>query len=197
MKLGDGAADIKPIAHLYKTQVYALAEHLGVPESVRSRPSTTDTYSLPQSQEEFYFSLPHQRMDLCLYGKNNGVPVDEIAEAADLTVEQVERVFRDIDQKTTRTAADCRNPVGGDGGADPRGERPAPLLDTSTGSNQRLSNRSPYRSSKSRDPRDAGHVDADPDQRQRRRLGDHANQLGRRRASPARSGDRGRRPGRH
>ena len=57
VKLGDGAADIKPIAHLYKTQVYALAEYLGVPENIRSRPSTTDTYSLPQSQEEFYFSL--------------------------------------------------------------------------------------------------------------------------------------------
>jgi NAD+ synthase len=99
VKLGDGAADVKPIAHLYKSQVYQLAEHLGVPEEIRSRPSTTDTYSLPQSQEEFYFSLPYQPMDLCLLGKNNGVPIDEIAAAADLTTEQVVRVFRDIDQK--------------------------------------------------------------------------------------------------
>jgi NAD+ synthase len=103
VKLGDGAADVKPIAHLYKSQVYALAEHLGVPEEIRSRPSTTDTYSLPQSQEEFYFSLPYQRMDLCLFGKNNGVPVGEIAQATDLTVEQVHRVFRDIDQKRATT----------------------------------------------------------------------------------------------
>lgn len=104
VKLGDGAADVKPIAHLYKTQVYALAEYLGVPEEIRSRPSTTDTYSLPQSQEEFYFSLPYQRMDLCLYGKNNGVPVERIAAAAGLTVEQVNRVFRDIEQKRKTTA---------------------------------------------------------------------------------------------
>jgi NAD+ synthase len=103
VKLGDGAADVKPIAHLYKTQVYALAEYLGVPEEIRTRPSTTDTYSLPQSQEEFYFSLPHHRMDLCLYGKNNGLPVEEVAEAAGLTVEQVERVYRDIDQKRATT----------------------------------------------------------------------------------------------
>ncbi len=68
VKLGDGAADVKPIAHLYKSQVYALAAHLGVPEEIRSRRPTTDTYSLPQSQEEFYFSLPYQLMDLCLYG---------------------------------------------------------------------------------------------------------------------------------
>ena len=60
VKLGDGSADVKPIAHLYKSQVYALAEHLGVPEEIRTRPSTTDTYSLPQSQEEFYFSLPYE-----------------------------------------------------------------------------------------------------------------------------------------
>ncbi|GAA1376044.1 MULTISPECIES: NAD(+) synthase [Catellatospora] len=99
VKLGDGSADVKPIAHLYKTQVYQLADHLGVPADISARPSTTDTYSLPQSQEEFYFSLPYQRMDLCLYGLNNGVPVDAVAEAVGLTSEQVLRVYRDIDQK--------------------------------------------------------------------------------------------------
>ena len=103
VKLGDGSADIKPIAHLYKSQVYAMAEYLGVPESIRTRPPTTDTYSLPQSQEEFYFSLPYREMDLCLYGKNNGVPRDQIAGAVGLTVEQVDRVFRDIDQKRMTT----------------------------------------------------------------------------------------------
>ncbi|NYF99025.1 NAD+ synthase [Janibacter cremeus] len=103
VKLGDGAADIKPIAHLYKCQVYALAEHLGVPEQIRTRPSTTDTYSLPQSQEEFYFSLPHERMDLCLYGKNNDVPKEEVAAASGLTMEQLDRVYRDIDQKRRAT----------------------------------------------------------------------------------------------
>jgi NAD+ synthase len=103
VKLGDGSADVKPIAHLYKSQVYALAEYLGIPEEIRSRLPTTDTYPMPQSQEEFYFSLPYALMDLCLYGKNNGVPVDDIALATGLTVEQVKRVFRDIDQKRNTT----------------------------------------------------------------------------------------------
>jgi NAD+ synthase len=103
VKLGDGAADVKPIAHLYKSQVYALAEYLGVPDDIRSRPSTTDTYSMPQSQEEFYFSLPHNLMDLCLFGKNNSVPIEEIASATGLTTEQIQRVFRDIDQKRKTT----------------------------------------------------------------------------------------------
>src|SRR5215831_3309481 len=103
VKLGDGSADVKPIAHLYKSQVYALAEYLGIPEEIRSRPPTTDTYSMPQSQEEFYFSLPYDLMDLCLFGKNNGVPIEAIAAATALTAAQVNRVFRDIDHKRQTT----------------------------------------------------------------------------------------------
>src|ERR1700731_1929310 len=73
VKNGDGAADLKPIAHLYKTQVYQLAAHLGVPEEIRRRPPTTDTWSLAQTQDEFYFSLPYDRLDLCLYGLDHGI----------------------------------------------------------------------------------------------------------------------------
>lgn len=103
VKLGDGSADIKPIAHLYKTQVYQLAEYLGVPSEISDRPPTTDTYSMPQSQEEFYFSLPYQKMDLCLFGKNNEVPIEEVAAACGLTADQVERVYRDIEAKREAT----------------------------------------------------------------------------------------------
>lgn len=103
VKNGDGAADVKPIAHLYKTQVYALAAHLGVPEEIRRRPPTTDTYSLPQTQEEFYFSLPYDRMDLCLVGLNEGMDAAEVAAAAGLSVEQVERVWADIAAKRKAT----------------------------------------------------------------------------------------------
>jgi NAD+ synthase len=103
VKLGDGAADLKPIAHLYKTQVYALAEYLGVPEEIRRRPPTTDTFSLPQTQEEFYFALPYHQMDLCLYGRNHDVPAAAVAAGIGLTAEQVERVYRDIDQKRRTT----------------------------------------------------------------------------------------------
>jgi NAD+ synthase len=103
VKVGDGAADVKPIAHLYKTQVYRLAEHLGIPAAVRERPPTTDTYSLPQSQEEFYFSLPYEQMDLCLYAHNNGLTAEAVADVVGLSIEDVERVFRDIDQKRRAT----------------------------------------------------------------------------------------------
>jgi NAD+ synthase len=103
VKLGDGAADVKPIAHLYKTQVYRLAEHLGIPEAVRERPPTTDTYSLAQTQDEFYFSLPFAQMDLCLYGHNHGIAPEEMAETIGIEPEDVRRVYDDIDQKRRTT----------------------------------------------------------------------------------------------
>ncbi|MCA1369590.1 NAD(+) synthase [Bradyrhizobium sp. BRP14] len=103
VKNGDGAADVKPIAHLYKSQIYALAAYLGVPEEIRRRPPTTDTYSLAQTQEEFYFSLPYDRMDLCLYGVNNGLSAEEVGRAANLTAAQVERVWADIAAKRKAT----------------------------------------------------------------------------------------------
>lgn len=103
VKLGDGAADIKPVAHLYKSQIYALAEYLEIPEKVRLRPPTTDTYSMAQSQDEFYFSLPYNKMDICLFGKNNGHSPEETAQAAGLTVEQVSMVYEDIAVKRSTT----------------------------------------------------------------------------------------------
>jgi NAD+ synthase len=104
VKNGDGAADLKPIAHLYKTQVYQLAEYLEIPKEIRERPSTTDTFSLPQSQEEFYFSIPLEYMDLCLFGKNHGIAAAEVAKAAGITAEQVERVYASIEAKRKATA---------------------------------------------------------------------------------------------
>lgn len=104
VKSGDGSADIKPIAHLYKTQVYALAKSLGIPEEIRNRTPTTDTYPLEQTQEEFYFSLPYQKMDLCLFAKNNNMHAESVCEATGLSSFQARKIFLDIDtkRKTTR-----------------------------------------------------------------------------------------------
>lgn len=99
VKNGDGAADLKPIAHLYKTQVYELARYLGVPDEIQRRPPTTDTYSLPQSQEEFYFSLPLDKMDLCLYGKDHGILPEELGPMVGMPVDQVSRAYEMIDSK--------------------------------------------------------------------------------------------------
>jgi NAD+ synthase len=103
VKNGDGAADIKPIAHLYKSQVYQLAEHFDLPAEIRARPPTTDTWSLPQSQEEFYFSAPYKTMDICLFGLETGMTADETAADAAMTPDEVRTVWRDIQGKRKAT----------------------------------------------------------------------------------------------
>jgi NAD+ synthase len=111
VKNGDGAADLKPIAHLYKTQVYQLAAYLGIPQEIQKRPPTTDTYSLDQSQEEFYFPLPYDRMDLCLYAKNHSLQPQEVAPVVELTAQQVARVYRVIDATRNATSYVHHPPV--------------------------------------------------------------------------------------
>ena len=103
VKGGDGLADVKPIAHLYKTQVYQLAEHLGVPEGIRHRPPTTDTYSLPQTQEEFYFALPARTLDLVLSALNAHRPSADVGAELGYRAEQIDRAYRDIEQKRSTT----------------------------------------------------------------------------------------------
>jgi NAD+ synthase len=111
VKGGDGLADFKPVAHLYKTQVYMLARALGVPEEICGRTPTSDTFSLPQTQEEFYFALPYEKMDLCLYAHNHKIPEAEVAPVVGLTTDQVTRVYRDIENKRRTTLPLHLNPL--------------------------------------------------------------------------------------
>jgi NAD+ synthase len=103
VKGGDGAADVKPIAHLYKSQVYAMARHLGLPERLTSAVPTTDTYSLPQGQDEFYFALPYRDMDLALWARNHDVPAASLARALATSVERAQWIYDDIDTKRRTT----------------------------------------------------------------------------------------------
>ena len=103
VKNGDGAADIKPIAHLYKTQVYALAMYLGLPDEVCSAKPTTDTYSLPQGQDEFYFSLPYDKMDIALWAHNHGIPAAELAAYLGVDRARGEFIYADIESKRRAT----------------------------------------------------------------------------------------------
>lgn len=103
VKYGDGGADLKPIAHLYKTQVYQLAKYLDIPEEIQERTPTTDTYSAHSSQEEFFFRLPFETMDLLWYAQENDFPVTEVAEIMGLTEVQVQRAFNDFKRKQRTT----------------------------------------------------------------------------------------------
>ncbi len=103
VKFGDGAMDVKPIAHLYKTQVYQLAEYLEIPEAIRTRPPTSDTYSGGSTQEEFFFRLPFDVLDLLWYAWEHDVAPAKAAEETELTEEQVQRVYEDSARKVRNT----------------------------------------------------------------------------------------------
>ena len=96
---GDGLADVKPIAHLYKSQVYAMAAHIGVTEEIRRQLPSTDTYSLPQNQEEFYFALPYEQADVLLHAMNTGATPTEAAARLSMDVETVEHLWKDFTGK--------------------------------------------------------------------------------------------------
>ena len=117
VKGGDGLADVKPIAGLYKQQVYALAPLLGVPEFIATRTPTTETFSLPQSQEEFYFGHPHERMDLLVWGERHDLAPEALSPQLEIEAEQVEAAYREIARRREATAylhapATVLNPAG-------------------------------------------------------------------------------------
>ena len=103
VKNGDGTADLKPIAHLYKSQVYALARHLRLPNEIASAVPTTDTYSLAQAQDEFYFALPYRKMDLALWSSNHEIAAEELARVLGVSGEVARRIYADIAAKRRAT----------------------------------------------------------------------------------------------
>ena len=103
VKHGDGGVDIEPIAHLYKMQVYQLSNYLGVIEEIINRPPSPDTYSLPVTDEQFYFCMPYELADLLMYAYENKIPEREVIEATKLSTEQIQRAFRDFKAKENAT----------------------------------------------------------------------------------------------
>ncbi|MBB1472351.1 NAD(+) synthase [Luteimonas sp. MC1782] len=103
VKNGDGSADVKPIAHLYKTQVYAMARHLGLPERLCAAVPTTDTYSLSQGQDEFYFALGYRDMDLALWALEHGRDAVDLGQALGMDARRAEAIYADIENKRRTT----------------------------------------------------------------------------------------------
>jgi NAD+ synthase len=103
VKYGDGGVDIEPIEHLYKTQVYQLAEYLGVIDEIIKRSPTPDTFSMEVTDEEMYFRIPYNTLDLLLYAWEHKIPAADVSNVMDLTQDQVLRAFRDFTSKYNAT----------------------------------------------------------------------------------------------
>lgn len=111
VKYGDGGADLKPIAHLYKLQVFQIGASLPIPKDILTRIPTTDTYSSEVTQTEFFYGSPFEILDPCWYALENNIPIEDVAKGLDLTIEQVERVQKDIQQKIRGTNYLRREPM--------------------------------------------------------------------------------------
>lgn len=103
VKGGDGLADIKPISTLYKSQVYALAHHLELPDAIATRRPTTDTFSLPQTQEEFYFGYPYEQMDLLVWGQTQGIAPAELCDRVGMSIAEIEVAYGEIERRREAT----------------------------------------------------------------------------------------------
>jgi NAD+ synthase len=103
VKYGDGGADVMPIGHLYKTQVYQVAKHLGVPQEIIDRTPTTDTYTAEQTQEDFFYQMPFESMDLIWYGWENGYPADEVGKVTGRSAQEIENIYKNFERKRKTT----------------------------------------------------------------------------------------------
>ena len=103
VKYGDGGADVMPIGHLYKTQVYQIASHIGVPQEIIDRTPTTDTYTAEQTQEDFFYQMPFVEMDLIWYGWENDYPADEVGKVMNRSTEDIENIYRNFERKRKTT----------------------------------------------------------------------------------------------
>jgi NAD+ synthase len=103
VKYGDGGADVMPIGHLYKTQVYQLAKYLGVPQEIIDRTPTTDTYTAEQTQEDFFYQMPFKEMDLVWYGWENNYPAEEVGKVMDKSTQEIENIYKSFERKKKTT----------------------------------------------------------------------------------------------
>lgn len=103
VKYGDGGADVMPIGHLYKSQVYQLAEYLGVPQGIIDRTPTTDTYTAEQTQEDFFYQLPFEEMDLIWYGWENGYPPEEVGKVMHKSEQEILNIYKNFERKRKTT----------------------------------------------------------------------------------------------
>ncbi len=103
-KYGDGGTDIEPFTHLYKNQIYQISEFLKVTPEIINRPPSPDTFSLPVSDQEFFFRIPFDKLDHLLYAWEKKISTNEVASVLSITEDAVTRAFKDFESKFRATA---------------------------------------------------------------------------------------------
>ena len=99
VKYGDGGVDVEPLIDLFKTQIFQLAEYLGIPEEIIKRKPSPDTWSFEVSDEEFFYRMPFGMFDIFWYYRENNLDVKTILEIFSLTDIQAKRILTDQERK--------------------------------------------------------------------------------------------------
>lgn len=79
-KFGDNAADLQPLLHLYKTEVYDYAQELGIPESIIKKAPSAGLWEGQRDEEEIglsYREIDHSLQALELQGWEAATPTEE------------------------------------------------------------------------------------------------------------------------
>jgi len=103
-KYGDGGTDIEPFTHLYKNQIYQISDYLKVTPEIIKRAPSPDTFSLPVSDQEFFFRISFDKLDHLIYAWEHEIPEGEAAKVLDLSEEAIKRAYKDFASKYRATA---------------------------------------------------------------------------------------------
>jgi NAD+ synthase len=103
-KYGDGGTDVEPLTHLYKNQIYQLADYLKVVPEIINRTPSPDTFSLPVSDQEFFFRIPFDKLDYLLFAWENHIEPGKVGKVLNLPPDAVERAYKDFTTKNKATA---------------------------------------------------------------------------------------------
>jgi NAD+ synthase len=103
VKYGDGGSDIEPLVNLYKLQIYQLGKFLKIPEEILTKDASPDVWSFPTTDEEFFYSVPYDVVDLMLYAQENNLSIKDIQKLSNLSAEEIENLLRIQNQKQAKS----------------------------------------------------------------------------------------------
>ena len=103
VKYGDGGSDIEPLANLYKSQIYQLGQFLNIPKEILTKDASPDVWSFTTNDEEFFYSVSYDIVDLILYARENKLAVKEIQKLSNLSAENIENLLRFQNQKQNKS----------------------------------------------------------------------------------------------
>jgi len=94
VKYGDGGSDIEPLVNIYKSQIYQLGKFLEIPKEILVSKASPDIWSFSTSDEEFFYTVPYNIVDLILYARENKLSISDVQKISDLKIEDIENLFQ-------------------------------------------------------------------------------------------------------